>query len=298
MADFSCLVVWVVGVADAAADGWRSHGHGYGQDDDRNRRSGGGSAAAAAAGLEGARGGGGGGGGGEAEGRGHAVAVDCVPWEFLKEGLMEHLSGKLTVPSNRRRRVADDYDNENPYGCIGQTSEEEEGEDEEEEESEVDGGSGGEEGSWYGRVDSRRERVLDDRNLDFIRGMLKKKQDSPSLHNRHQPGTAAAPAAGRRRGGGRESDGGGGGINADVISVEEFAAFSRWWAPKTRTVSYLKRDWDATDPVRLHGFVGRFWADLELKRSRPGTFLLRFSERELGMLVISFREHVSRSLHT
>lgn len=264
--DPGCILVWVVATADAAADGW-SHGHGQGDD----RRGGSGSSS----GLEGA----GGGDGGEAESRRHGVVVNRVPWEFLKDGLIEHLSGKLTVPSNRRRRVDydddDDDDNESPYSCTGQTSEEED-----DEESEVEGGSGEEEGSWCGRVGSRQERILDARELDFIRGILEKKQDIVVLHNRHS-GAAAVVAAGR---GGREN--GGRGINADVISVEEFAAFSRWWAPLMRTLSLMKRDWEAT---RVHGFVGRFWADRELKRRSPGTFLLRFSERELGALVVSFR---------
>ena len=273
--DPGCLLVWVVATA---ADGWRSHGQGHGKGSDGHGASG------STSGLEGARVGG----GGEATSRGHTVVADRVHWEFLKEGLMDHLSGKLMVPSSLQLGVGKGSEGaESPYDFTAKNSEA--GEDEEEGhggESEVGWTEAREEWeSWHRRVGSRQERILNDRELCFIRGVLKQ---GTRLHNRHRPGVVA----------GRTGAKNGGGINGDVIYVEEFAAFSRWWAPLMQTLSFVKRDWEASDPVRVHGFVGRFWADRELKRSRPGTFLLRFSESELGMLVISFREreHVSRSL--
>eukprot|EP00752_Nemacystus_decipiens_P002487 g2338.t2 len=257
----ACLLVWVVAAADASADGWRSH-HDDGQDNDRP-----GAGMSGAVGLEDAPVGG-----------GSPAVVDRVPWEFLKDALMQHLSGKLTIPSTRARGVGDDDDDfEDPYDCMGQTGIEDDGD----EDSAMDGGWGEEEGSWYGRVDAKQDRILHEHELDFIRGVLEKK-------NRHQSGAAAAAAA-RTRGRGRGQHGGG--INADVILVKEFAEFSSWWAPVMQTVSHVKCDWEA-HPVRVHGFVGRFWADRELKRRSPGTFLLRFSEREAGKLVVSFKEHV------
>lgn len=246
--DHGCLLVWVVATADASADEWNHDGG-----------SGGGSTATT------------GGLGSAPRGAARHDGVGVVPWEYLQDGLMEHLSGKLTVPSSQRRIAADEI----PYGCIGDRDRDaaggEEADDDEEDE---------EEGGWYGALDSKQERVLDGRELEFVRGILKNKQDSLGPHNRTVSG-----AAGR----GRQD----GGINADMVSVEGFAAFSLWWAPLMRTLSLVRRDWEATDPTRVHGFIRRFRADQELKRRKPGTFLLRFSERELGALVVSFREHVS-----
>lgn len=72
-----------------------------------------------------------------------------------------------------------------------------------------------------------------------------------------------------------------------------FAAFSFWWAPLMRTLSLVRRDWKAADPIRVHGFIGRFGADVELKHRKPEGFLLRFNETTPGALVVSLREHVS-----
>ncbi|CAN0029514.1 unnamed protein product, partial [Scytosiphon promiscuus] len=78
-----------------------------------------------------------------------------------------------------------------------------------------------------------------------------------------------------------------------MISLEAFATFSLWWAPLMRTLSLIRHDWEATDPIRVHGFVERFWAAQALKERDSGTFLLRFSETVPGALVSSCRQHVS-----
>lgn len=195
-----------------------------------------------------------------------ATRHDCVPWECLKGGLLRHLSGKLTVPSSQLRVGVD----ESTHGCVARTGEEDD--------EDGEGGMSGDEASGNGGGDSNEERLLNDRELDFVRLILKNKQDS--LSPQYRP----SGATGRR---------GDGDVNADMITVEEYAAFSLWWAPLMRTLSIVERDWQATDPIRVHGFVGRIVADLELKRRKPGTFLLRFSETEPGALVVSLRGHVS-----
>eukprot|EP00903_Cladosiphon_okamuranus_P015149 g14007.t2 len=259
--DNGCLLVWVISTADASAD---KESHGDGQVNDRRGGS------RSTTGLDGGRIGS----GGELKSRQlQQAVVDRVPWEFLKDALMEHLTGKLTVPSKRRRPGVgqdDEDEDEHPYGCIGEKVEE--GDEEEGEQDDEEGEE--EEGSWYEKVDSRRERVLNDHELYFIRGIQEKKQDSLRRSNHHW-GAAAR---------------GGWGGDGDMIFVEEFAEFCLWWEPLVRTLSLVKPDFEATDPVRVHGFVGRFWADQELKRRTTGTFLFRFSEREPGRLVVSFKE--------
>ncbi|CAN0465340.1 unnamed protein product, partial [Hapterophycus canaliculatus] len=74
----------------------------------------------------------------------------------------------------------------------------------------------------------------------------------------------------------------------DIVSLEAFVEFSLWWAPLMGTLSLLKNDWASTDPIRVHGFIGRLAAERKLGQMEPGTFLLRFSESKQGALVISF----------
>lgn len=59
------------------------------------------------------------------------------------------------------------------------------------------------------------------------------------------------------------------------------------------TLSRLGKDWASTDPVVVHGFVGRVQATRLLKSQKPGTFLLRISESQQGNVAISFAEKVS-----
>lgn len=58
-------------------------------------------------------------------------------------------------------------------------------------------------------------------------------------------------------------------------------------------LSFLRNNWTSTRPILVHGFIGRMAAERRLRQSKPGTFLLRFSESKNGALVVSFTEHVS-----
>ncbi|CAM9935902.1 unnamed protein product, partial [Ectocarpus fasciculatus] len=79
----------------------------------------------------------------------------------------------------------------------------------------------------------------------------------------------------------------------DFISVQAFAKFTRWWAPLMKTLWTIRKDWASTKPLRVHGFIGRLEAERKLFGRKRGTFLLRFSERHPGKLVVSRAHHVS-----
>lgn len=229
-----------------------------------------------------------------------SAIVDRVPWEYLAMGLDRHLCGTLTIPSSRDRVV-----DEGPYGDVG---------------GEGGGGAGagtsgdsygdlGGEGGGYGALDCQAPRGMNDEELRYVRGILQAKQTG-------RRGSTLA-------GGSRGSGGGGGSweqtfsvedpnnvhgdghcydrgsastveasVGADVVSVEGFAQFSKWWAPLMRMLSRLRKDWATLSPIVVHGFVGRMEAERRLQGRERGTFLLRFSERKAGVLVVSFTEHV------
>ncbi|CAN0222368.1 unnamed protein product, partial [Scytosiphon promiscuus] len=153
------------------------------------------------------------------------VSDTLASWECLQERLMEHLRGKMTVPTRRCRREP---------------------------------------------------------GFDFIRNFLRLRSDPRPQPEAHlDPGSSNN----RRNRGAPHVEGG------DLISLKAFQKFSRWWAPVVATVSRVRKDWESTEPVRIHGFIRRFAAErMLLRRGKPGTFLLRFSGSEAGALVVSFTE--------
>lgn len=141
---------------------------------------------------------------------------------------------------NFRRKLGID-DDEGPYGCIGGRP----GEEESDEDVEGNGGN------WFGAVDPMQSSTLNEL-IAFL-------ERAGWRHTRHSGVTA-----------GRGQDGG---INVDMISLEEFATFSMWWRPVMLTQSHIRREWEATDLTKVHGFMRR------LKGKTRGTFLLKFKER-------------------
>eukprot|EP00752_Nemacystus_decipiens_P002493 g2344.t1 len=258
--DRGCRLVWVKASANAAASGWRfSTGSGGGGGE------GGGSGWAM---------GGGGAGGGEAVAR-----YDCVPWEYLREGLKQHLCGQLTIPSNQ-----DAVLDEGPYSWIH-------------DEFGAGGGAGAMgQGDGYGAVNTPQVRGMNEAELAFVRGVLKAKQEKVrNLQEKRRQQRAfdsgeMGPAGGVAFDG--PVDGGG---SDDVIPLEAFLEFSLWWAPLMRTLSLLRNDWASMAPVRVHGFISRLVAERKLQQKERGTFLLRFSESMQGTLVVSFTEHVTHA---
>lgn len=258
--DRGCRLVWVKATTNAFLDGWTYDDGSGGSDNGGN----GWPAERAGAGA------------------GGVTNYDCVPWDYLRMGLRQHLCGKLTIPSSR-----DEVVDEGPYGWRGDAS--------------CGGGVGVGEGTGYGAVNTPQVRWMNEEELAFVRGVLKTKQEKvrlkqeklrQQLANRGYPGnelvsigsSGAADAASGR-------DGGGG--NGDVISLDAFVEFSLWWAPLMTTLSLLKNDWASTEPIRVHGFISRIEAERQLLQRERGTFLLRFSESQPGELVVSFTEHVS-----
>ncbi|CAM9674291.1 unnamed protein product [Ectocarpus sp. 4 AP-2014] len=259
--DRGCRLVWVKATTNAVLAGWTYDGGG-GSDN------------------------GGFGWPAEGAGAGGVTNYDCVPWDYLRRGLMQHLCGKLTIPSNDREVV-----DEGPYGWRGDAS--------------VGVAGGGGEGNGYGAVKTPQVRGMNEEELAFVRGVLKAKQEKvrlkqeklrQQLASRGYAGTelvsigssgAADAASGR--------GGGNGNGNGNVISLEAFVEFSLWWAPLMTTLSLLRDDWASTDPTRVHGFISRIAAERQLLERERGTFLLRFSESQPGELVVSFTEHVTQA---
>ncbi|CAM9719867.1 unnamed protein product [Scytosiphon promiscuus] len=217
---------------------------------------------------------------------GWVTRYDFVPWEYLQEGLKQHLCGRLTIPSSHNEVVDD-----GPVGWIN---------------DDLDGGSVPE-GGGYGAVNTPQVRWMNEDELAFVRGVLKTKQDKvrqkqERVRKQMADGgfdgadLASVAAANAVAGlGGDEGGPAGGGSEEDVVSLEAFVEFSLWWAPLMGTLSLLKNDWASTDPIRVHGFIGRLAAERELGQTERGTFLLRFSESKQGALVISFTEHVTQA---
>ncbi|CAM9759163.1 unnamed protein product [Ectocarpus sp. 6 AP-2014] len=262
--DRGCRLVWVKATTNALLNGWTYGGGGGGGGDN-----------------------GGFGWPAEGAGAGRVTNYDCVPWDYLRRGLMQHLCGKLTIPSSH-----DEVVDEGPYGWRGDAS-----------------SVGVGVGNGYGAVNTPQVRWMNEEELAFVRGVLKAKQEKVRLKqeklrqqraSRGYAGTelvsigssGAADAASGRGGGGGNGNGNGDG---DVISLDAFVEFSLWWAPLMPTLSLLRNDWASTNPTRVHGFISRIAAERQLLERERGTFLLRFSESQPGELVVSFTEHVTQA---
>ena len=83
----------------------------------------------------------------------------------------------------------------------------------------------------------------------------------------------------------------------EVFSLQAFVRFSRWFVPVMKTMSRMRQDFAAVDPVKVHGFVSRAEAKRQLDKKDLGNFLLRFSESDPGhpgRLVLTFLNEVSK----
>lgn len=147
----------------------------------------------------------------------------------------------------------------------------------------------------YGSDSSFRARDLCDDELDFIRDLLRMSgtEDGNAVNGReHKEFTS-------RRGDSAcyASEGGDHLTNdEDWFSLEVFASFSQWWlGPVMDTLSKMSKDWAAIDPVTVHGFISRKRAKRKLMKTRlPGVFILRFSVRNPGRLILGFTCEVSK----
>lgn len=246
-----CRLVWVTATSNMADD-WRPQ-HG---------------------------GGGGGGLGGEGLKRG-----EFVSWTNLSESLQRQLDVRMTVPCRSSSGGRHDPLEGTHYTYLDDGEEvdfeevevdDHDAEDEEDQER----AAGGERrtGNRCMRPLPHATRVLNESQLDFIRGILRKRQKELTKAGAVTVDCTAYGLDGRY----------------DFISVEAFALFSRWWSPLMVTLGIIKNDWVRTRPVRVHGFIGRLAADRLLRTARGhGAFLLRFSESYPGKLVISRARHVS-----
>ncbi|CAN0397386.1 unnamed protein product, partial [Ectocarpus sp. 8 AP-2014] len=221
-------------------------------------------------------------GGGGGQGWWASKQGEFVSWKYLRESLQRHLDVRMTVPCSSSGGRHDRLEGtQYTYLDDGQEVDSEEVEvdnDEEEDEEDQERAAGGERrtGNRRMRPLPHATRVLDKRQLDFIRGILRKKQKELA-----KAGVTTVDCTEYRLDG-----------RYDFISVEAFAKFSRWWSPLMVTLGIIRNDWARTRPVRVHGFIGRLEADKLLRRA-PETFLLRFSERHPGKLVINRARHHS-----
>ena len=78
-----------------------------------------------------------------------------------------------------------------------------------------------------------------------------------------------------------------------IVTFQHFKKFCKWWAPTLTTLITVSGEWQSTDPVLVHGFVGRAAAEALLKAEKGGVFLIRFSESRPGWLAITFNEKPS-----
>jgi hypothetical protein len=79
-----------------------------------------------------------------------------------------------------------------------------------------------------------------------------------------------------------------------MITRARFIVFCEdWWAPLLKTLRHLDAEFSCTDPVIIHGFLTRQAAVNKLMATNAvGVFLLRFSESQKGLIVVSFTDIV------
>ena len=79
-----------------------------------------------------------------------------------------------------------------------------------------------------------------------------------------------------------------------MITRARFIVFcEEWWAPLLTTLRLLDAEFACTDPIIIHGFLSRQAATKKLlATNETGVFLLRFSESQKGLLVVSFTDIV------
>ncbi|CAB1107063.1 unnamed protein product [Ectocarpus sp. CCAP 1310/34] len=201
---------------------------------------------------------------------------EAVPLKYLLESLRWHLDVRMTVPCSSSSGGRHDPLEGTHYTYLDDGEEvdfeEVEADDhdaEDEEDQERAAGEGRRTGNRRMRPMRHATRVLDERQLGFIRSILRKNQKLAKAEANTQDSTAC------------ELDG-----LEDPISVGTFSRFSQWWTPLMVTLGNIRNDWARIWPIRVHGFIGRHEAQA-LLRMKPTAFLLRFSERHPGKLVVS-----------
>ena len=144
----------------------------------------------------------------------------------------------------------------------------------------------------YGTDSSFRARDLNDDELDFIRDLLRTEDGNTVNGREHKEfnsrrGDSACYAS---EGGDHLTN------DEDWFSLEVFASFSqRWLGPVMDTLSKMPKDWAAIDPVTVHGFISRKSVARKIMETRqPGVFILRFSVRNPGYLILGFTYKVSK----
>ena len=85
---------------------------------------------------------------------------------------------------------------------------------------------------------------------------------------------------------------GGGCAAGNAVSLASFASFWPWWVAILRTLRATLGLWCRDDPVRIHGFVSKPAAEAALRESGLGTFLIRFSDSQLGYLALAWVDAV------
>lgn len=127
-----------------------------------------------------------------------------------------------------------------------------------------------------GEVYGQSRRDLEEHNLNFIRGLLKKNEhiDDNGEFGGDRSQSKISTGYVRRD----EED--------EWISLETFAIFSQKWMCRViPTLSVMQSEWAVMQPVKVHGFVSEHDARQMLKRTGlPGVFILRFSELHPGRL--------------
>lgn len=83
----------------------------------------------------------------------------------------------------------------------------------------------------------------------------------------------------------------------EVVTLEKFVNFcNRWWIPVMTTLSRIRKEWTAINPMKIRGFVSRLEAERLLgSTGQSGVFLLRFSEAYPGRLILTFTSEVRKN---
>ena len=92
------------------------------------------------------------------------------------------------------------------------------------------------------------------------------------------------------------------GMRQDLtFPIDKFDEFYVWFDGLCSLVKTLSNVWNETDPILIHGFVGRNDCEKKLHSSAPGTFIIRFSMTQAKSIAISYRHnagvtHIKASL--
>jgi hypothetical protein len=84
----------------------------------------------------------------------------------------------------------------------------------------------------------------------------------------------------------------------DLVTLAAYGKFWPWFTQLTRTIFRLRPEWCQDRPRLIYGLISRGRADVMLKTSPPGTFMLRFSENNPGHLAIAHVDDSKEVVHT